>query len=247
MTPYYQDDFATILLGDCREILPQLKPVDLVLTDPPYAAAAATVTTGFAKTKWGGNWGDMSLVCMMAEMVLDSRCVEAAKEVYWFCDHLSYAALVPCFFRRYPLIQNVIWDKDMLGVGAHYRKQTELIIYARAPEAPTMRSDARDLIRLRPNYASKQHPAEKPLDLIAHLIGATKCTSVLDPFMGSGTTLVAAKDLGLKSIGIEIEEKYCEIAAKRLRDLPQNLFLGLSEQQEEVSDDTSAKSATVFG
>lgn len=226
MTPYYQDEWATIYHGDCREILPRLKSVDLVLTDPPYAAAAATVTTGFAKTKWGGNWGDMSLVCMMAEMVLDSSAVKSAKEVYWFCDHLSYAALVPSFFRRYPLIQNVIWDKDMLGVGAHYRKQTELIIYARSPEAPSMRTDARDLIRLRPNYASKQHPAEKPLELITQLLGATKCGTVLDPFCGSGTTLRAAKDLAIKSIGIEIEERYCEIAVKRLQQ--QSLFSALA-------------------
>lgn len=232
--PYYQDESATIYCGDCREILPQLteQQFDLVLTDPPYAAAAATVTTGFAKTKWGGNWGDMSLVCMMAEMVLDSGAVQSAKEVYWFCDHLSYAALMPSFFRRYPLVQNIVWDKDMLGVGAHYRKQTELIIYSRQQDAPTMRSDARDLIRLRPNYASKQHPAEKPFELIAQLIGATKCGVVLDPFAGSGTTLVAAKALGLKAIGIEIERKYCDIAIERLR---QRSLFSLPELQAEIA------------
>lgn len=217
MKPYYEEKGITIYHGDCREILPTLEPVDLVLTDPPYAAAAATVTTGFAKSKWGGSWGDMSLVCMMAEMVLDSTTGQSAKEVYWFCDHLSYAALIPSFFRRYALVQSIVWDKDMLGVGAHYRKQTEMIIYARRADAPAMRSDARDLIRLRPNYSSKKHPAEKPLDLIAQLLAATAPSISLDPFMGSGTTLRAAKDLGLRAIGIEIEEKYCEIAAERLR------------------------------
>jgi site-specific DNA-methyltransferase (adenine-specific) len=216
MKPYYDEEGITIYCGDSKEVLPEIGSVDLILTDPPYAAAAATVTTGFARAKWGGNWGDMSLVCMMADMVLDAKCSAGVSQVYWFCDHLSYAALVPTFFRRFPLIQNIVWDKDMLGVGAHYRKQTELIIYARESHAPAMRNDARDLIRLRPNYASKEHPAAKPLELITELMKATEFSCALDPFMGSGTTLRAAKDLGRKAIGIEIEERYCEIAAKRL-------------------------------
>ena len=158
----------------------------------------------------------MSLVVMMADMVLDSPCVSSAKQVYWFCDNLSFAALIPSFFGRFPLVQSIIWDKDLLGVGAHYRKQTEFIIYGRTPNAPAMRTDARDLIRLRPNHSEKEHPAAKPLALIVELIGATDFGLVLDPFMGSGTTLRAAKDLGRKAVGIEIEERYCEIAAKRM-------------------------------
>ena len=217
MTPYYDRDGITIYHGDCRDILPQLPKVDLVLTDPPYAAAAATVTTGCGKQKWGGNWGDMSLVAMVTEMVLDAECLEENTQVFWFCDHLAYAAILPCFFRRYCTVQNIVWDKDILGMGCHFRKQTELIIYARQADSPqTPRNDLRDIIRLRPNYASKQHPAEKPLKLIRQFLDSVVATTILDPFMGSGTTLRAAKDLGRRAIGIEIEERYCEIAAKRM-------------------------------
>ena len=219
MKPYYEQDGITIYHGDCREVMPSLNPhsVDLVLTDPPYASAAATVTTGFAREKWGGNWGDMSLLPLMASQIIGQPFLAPEHEVYWFCDQFAFAALVPYFFSRYALVQSVVWDKDMLGVGGSYRKQTEFIIYARTSGAPAMAKDRRDLIRLRPKYASKEHPAAKPLALIRHFADATAWTCALDPYMGSGTTLRAAKDLGRRAIGIEIEERYCEIAARRLQ------------------------------
>jgi site-specific DNA-methyltransferase (adenine-specific) len=218
MSPYYEQDGIAIYLADAYEAVPALPSgkVDMLLTDSPYASAAATVTTGFAREKWGGNWGDMSLVQLMARQILSAPCLAPEHEVYWFCDQFSYAALVPVLFGRYALVQSIVWDKDMLGVGGCYRKQTEFIAYARTAHAPQMSKDKRDLIRIRPNYASKQHPAEKPLALIAQLASATEWTCLLDPFMGTGTALLAAKHLGRRAIGIEIEERYCEIAARRL-------------------------------
>lgn len=218
MKPYYEQDGIVIYHGDCREVMPLLDgaSVDLVLTDPPYASAAATVTTGFAREKWGGNWGDMSLLPLMASQVIGQPFLALEHEVYWFCDQFAFAALVPFFFPRYALVQSIVWDKDMLGVGGCYRKQTEFVIYARTSGAPQMPKDRRDLYRLRPNYASKRHPAEKPLALIQHLASGTDWRLALDPYMGAGTLLVAAKALGRRAIGIEIEERYCEIAAKRL-------------------------------
>ncbi len=220
MTPYYDDQGITIYHGDCRDVLPSLAKgsVDLLLTDPPYASAAATITTGFAREKWGGNWGDMSLLPLMASQIIGQPFLSPSHQVYWFCDHFAYAALMPYFFPRYALVQNIVWDKDMLGVGGCYRKQTELIIYARTSGAPLLPKDRRDLIRLRPSYATKRHPAEKPLELIRGLAGDSDWACALDPYAGSGTTLVAAKMLGRKAIGIEIEERYCELAALRVAE-----------------------------
>lgn len=219
MKPYYEHGGITIYHGDAYEVLESIGQgsADLLLTDPPYASAAATVTTGFAKTKWGGNWGDMSMVTLMARQVFDAKALARGHEAYWFCDHLSYAAMVPFLFKRYPLVQSIVWDKDMLGVGSCYRKQTEFVIYVRTAEAsPFVDKGRRDLVRIRPIYAEKEHPAAKPLDLVLHLASASAWTCALDPFMGSGTTLLAAQRLGRRAIGIEVEERYCEIAARRL-------------------------------
>lgn len=217
MTPYYDDGQVMLWLGDCRGILPELPPASILATDPPYASAAATATTGWAKQKWGGNWGDMSLVTLMAEATVGAANLTAEHEVYWFADHLSYAALVPVFFRRYPVLQSIVWDRDMLGMGAYYRKQTEFILYCRTRNAPEFASKtARDLIRVRPDYAARVHSAQKPLPLMEELLANSTPGVVLDPYAGAGTTLVAARNLGHRAIGVEIEERHCEQIARRL-------------------------------
>lgn len=218
MKPYYSDALVTLYHGDCHDVLPLLPraAVDMLCTDPPYAAAAATATTGFAREKWGGNWGDMSLVRLLADRVLSCGALAPEHEAYWFCDPYSFAASLPVFFIRYALTQSITWDKDMLGVGACYRKQTEFVLYARTAGAPAMAKDRRDLVRLRPNYSEKQHPCEKPVELMRYLLEATPWALCLDPFTGAGTTLVAAAQMGRRAIGIEIDERYCEVAARRL-------------------------------
>jgi site-specific DNA-methyltransferase (adenine-specific) len=217
--PYYSDDLTALYLGDCREILPSLDvQCDTLITDAPYASAPATATTGRAKTKWGGNWGDMSLVSLMVEATLTAAPLTPGHQVYWFTDHLAYAATVPVMFRRYQNVQSIIWDKIDLGMGARYRKQTEFIVYAwnqGAPEFPTR--NARDLIRRKAVPGrDRVHNAEKPVELLVDLLGPSGAQVVLDPYAGSGATLLAARQLGLRSVGIEIEERHCEVAAQRL-------------------------------
>ena len=114
-----------------------------------------------------------------------------------------------------------------MGMGHHYRRSYEVVLVAQVAGAACKWYDETHRIEniIRPNtFANKiipskdQHPTEKPVGLAAHFIGlhSQAGETVLDPFMGSGTTLRAAKDLNRKAIGIEIEEKYCEIAAKRM-------------------------------
>jgi len=100
-------------------------------------------------------------------------------------------------------------------VGGKWRRQFELITHLST--VPNSNKSGRGDILREPPESDKEHPFQKPIALITTLLGASpKADLILDPFMGSGATLRAAKDLGRKAIGIEIEEKYCEIAAKRM-------------------------------
>ena len=122
----------------------------------------------------------------------------------------------------------VVWDKGPMGMGHHYRRSYETVLVAQVPGAACKwYADSKNIENvIRPgDYGirkiipgKEQHPTEKPLALAEHFISLHSRLSeiVLDPFAGHGTTLVAAKQLGRKAIGIEISEKYCEIAVKRL-------------------------------
>ena len=207
MKPYYDDGQITIYHGDCREILPTLGPVDLVLTDPPYgigeAAGKNKSRTRLAIAQDFGDdaWDDAPIAQdLMA-------CVLAAGSTQIIFGG-NYYDLPPtsCW---------LIWDKEN---GASDFADCEM--------AWTNMGKATRLLRwrwqgmLQGDMKAKEyryHPTQKPVPVMRWCLEqAGSVMTVLDPFMGSGTTLRAAKDLGRKAIGIEIEEKYCEIAAKRL-------------------------------
>jgi site-specific DNA-methyltransferase (adenine-specific) len=118
----------------------------------------------------------------------------------------------------------VVWDKGPMGMGWHYRRSYETVLVGMKRGGPCRWYDEtnrieniiRDIPKIIPQ--ANDHPTPKPEQLATHFICLhTKPGDlVLDPFAGSGTTLRAAKDAGRKAIGIEIEERYCEIAARRL-------------------------------
>lgn len=182
MKPYYQDEAVTIYHGDCREILPSLPKVDLVLTDPPYP----DIDKGFAQTP-------ISILGTLP------------------CRQLIFWSAVEPFPLSFSAVH--IWHKPNGNSSQHYERVFE-------------RNGLRVCRVFRyaailPNYTQfrnecENHPTQKPRKLICDLMSKASGVLILDPFMGSGTTLRAAKDLGRKAIGIEIEERYCEIAAKRM-------------------------------
>jgi len=196
MTPYYQDDYVTIYHGDCRNILPHLEPVDLVLTDPPYGHG----------DKWsGGTW--------------------AANPIYddafdWDAKPVSFDLLQMVISKAKDVI---IWGGNYFGLAGRcwlsWEKASKMKTLADFELAWTNFDRPSKLFRENRNPDGKRHhPTQKPLNLMKWCLSfAPAAQTILDPFMGSGTTLRAAKDLGRKGIGIEIEEKYCEIAAKRMR------------------------------
>ena len=216
--PYYDEGGITIYHGDCREVLPMLEPVDLVLTDPPYGIGAARQHFGgmgvrrhmtgicVGKAIPRRDYGDSAWDDTPADQsVIDTLIGLSRWQIIWGGN---YFALPPtrCWF---------VWDK--------LRGDTD---YADAELAWTNLDRAVRVKRYRWNgfltepgdKNERVHPTQKPLGVMRWAIEQAPPTAqtILDAFMGSGTTLRAAKDLGRKAIGIELEERYCEIAAKRL-------------------------------
>ena len=203
MKPYYEQDGITIYHGDCREILPTLDTgaIDLVLTDPPYGIGVTGMTLGNGlRTIYRGesNWDSEPA---NVQPLLDLK----KPTVIWGGN---YFGLPPsrCWF---------VWDK---GTGANDFADCELAWTNRdAVVKKYFRSWVGSNAKER-NESDRSHPTQKPVELMRWCIDFYPAAqTVLDPFMGSGTTLRAAKDLGRKAIGIEIEERYCEIAVKRLQ------------------------------
>jgi DNA modification methylase len=195
MTPYYDQGGITIYCGDCREILPGLGKFDLLLTDPPYGI-------GFAAqpTKWQRRAG--------------------AKPEQW--DSAAPAWLVQ-HVSEYPAA--CIWGGNYLALPP----SRGWLIWLK-PDAPPSMGPAelawttldQNISLLSQsisatNHERVGHPTQKPLRVMSWALGHfPKALTVVDPFLGSGTTAKAAKARGLRCVGIELEEKYCEIAVQRL-------------------------------
>ena len=241
--PYYQDQFATIYHGDCREILTAYPDgaFDMVFTDPPYGH--------------NNNNGDLihnreKALGQKPTKASEARPIandgpEANELVRWFFKEANRLLKPGCCccccccggggpdpqFARWSLWldeaigfkQMVIWDKPGLGMGWHYRRSYETVLVAEKPGAACRwhgGNTTSNVVRF-PKILPSQfdHPTPKPLELPSFFIGlhAEDGDLVLDPFMGAGTTLVAAKSRGIQSVGIEIEERYCAMAVERLR------------------------------
>ena len=208
MKPYYEDEAVTIYHGDCREILPLLDvKTDLVLTDPPYGIEYSAQRQSYPGAKQFENVrGDDNL-----EMVawLLSQVTDRTTFIIWGAN--NFPNLIP-----FPGIW-LCWDKRVIDeADAVFGWPFELAwVSKRKGKAHLYRIQHGGAINADGFQMPRLHPTQKPVSLFKRIILDYKGQSILDPFMGSGTTLRAAKDLGRKCIGIEIEERYCEIAAKR--------------------------------
>ncbi len=239
MTPYYEDDWCTIYHGDCLDVLPTITGIDMVFTSPPYnlGVSSGGGLKGAAKS---GKWTGASLANgynnHSDDMVLVDY--EAWQRSVLVALWATLSPVGAIFYNHKPRVQNgELWTPLDIQPGLPVR---QIITWARSGGinfAPThflptyewIVVYARDEWRLKSKGASgvgdlwrvhqesgSEHPTPFPLQLPTIAIEATTARTVLDPFMGSGTTLRAAKDLGRKAIGIELSERYCEIAVKRL-------------------------------
>lgn len=205
MTPYYDEGGITIYHGDCRDVLP-LVQADVIVTDPPYGIAHSSNRPGAPRR---------------GEQIQNDESTDVRDAVLamWSGPMIVFGSCrvtPPSMSLRGVLV----WDKGgHVGMGdlSFPWKQNWEHIYIGGPGFSGRRGTG--VLRfnaLAPWAGEFTHPHEKPVELMRALIDKCPSGIVLDPFMGSGTTLRAAQDLGRRAIGIEIEERYCEIAAKRL-------------------------------
>lgn len=198
----------TIYHGDCREVLPMLPDAAYVLvTDPPYGMAHSSNRPG-APRRGKQIQGDDSTA--IRDHVLSGWAGRPAL-IFGSCRTTSPSL---------PIRAVLVWDKGgHVGMGdlsLPWKQNWEHIYVSGHSFMGRRGTGVLRFNALEPWGGRITHPHEKPVELMRELV--CKCapsTTILDPFMGSGTTLRAAKDLGRKAVGIEIEERYCEIAAKR--------------------------------
>lgn len=237
MKPYYEETGIVIFHGDCREILPTLpsETVDVLWTDPPYGHSNHDGDLN-SRLNDHRNIDSKPIANDDADgmrEVVDFALTEAARLLRedcccccccggggprptfaWVANRMDSGGLR--FFH------SVIWDKANPGLGWRYRRQHEMVMIAHRTNGKLRWSEEKravpNIIRMMPER-DRLHPNEKPDALVSWFLElhSLRGDLILDPFMGSGTTLVSAKNLGRRAIGIELDERYCETAVNRLR------------------------------
>jgi site-specific DNA-methyltransferase (adenine-specific) len=211
---------ATLYLGDCLEILPTLGKVDVVITDPPYSAVTHEGARGKGATT-GGSHVLIDFASFSPQQwcsVVDKCLVLANRWVVAFADYR-----LALYANTLPLVRMGVWTKndpapqfsgDRPGTG------WEAICIFHKNGMKRWNGGGRPAV-WRTNIEKRgEHPTQKPIELMSALVSdfSDKGETILDPFMGSGTTGVACAQLGRKFIGIEIEERYFDIACRRIED-----------------------------
>lgn len=236
MTLYYQDENVTLYHGDCEEIIPTLGHVDLVVTSPPYnmgpqSGAYANMRDGYRSHT--DNMSDADYVAWQ-QRVLTALWQQTAPAGAIFYNHKtlirSGVAHVPT--RYIPdgaiLRQVIVWNRKggFNHSPSHFCPQHELVLLLAHPDfrlKSRIHSAIGDVWDMTIDSTRHDHPCAFPEALPINAIAATDAATVFDPFAGSGTTLRVASDLGRKAIGIEKDEAYCELIARRLGQLALDL------------------------
>ena len=230
LAPYYEADGVTIYHGDCREIIPTLPPVDLVVMSPPYnkgaqSGAYANMRDGYTDHDDGMTdpayveWQQDVLALLWGRLSDHGAIFYNHKPA--IRDGIAYlpTRLIP---PDVLLRQIIVWNRKggMNWNPRFFCPQHEwVLLLARRDFALRSRgaSQPGDVWTLSIEQTDHGHPCPFPLALPLTAIQATDAQLILDPFMGSGTTLRAAADLGRRAIGIELSERYCEVAVKTAR------------------------------
>lgn len=238
MTPYYSDDFCTIYHGDSFDLLHDLSGVGAVITDPPYSSGGAFRGDRAMSTTM--KYVNSDTQAYRADFAGDNRDQRAFEA--WCALWLNAArrastpgALLASFidWRQLPSLTDAVqcggwswrgvavWDKTLKARPAlgTFTSQAEYVVWATngPAEFTALGFQVPGVFAHPAPGTDREHIAQKPADVMRWVLQPVAVGAVvLDPFMGSGTTLRAAKDCGHKAIGIDVDERYCEIAARRM-------------------------------
>jgi len=227
MDKFYQDSFTTLYHGDCEEIIKHLPKVDLIVTSPPYNLNNTS----------GSEWSRLSngYESSLDNLDFDTYKVWHKKIISLCWDLLTDHGAI--FWNHKPrakglevqlplellppeilLRQILIWDRGsgFQRTHMHFVPCQEWILLLAKPDFRLTNLSTNDIWRFPPT-ADSNHPASFPIDLPEIAIQSSNPSLILDPFCGSGTTLRAAKNAGIKAIGIEKSKKYCELTVNRMR------------------------------
>jgi DNA modification methylase len=212
---YYEDDLVTLYHGDCREITAWLE-ADLLVTDPPYGV-------DYAKSGALGRGATIAGDCDFT--LAAAACAAFDGSMAVFANHKSLANTIAAVSGRHERMRVMTWHKSNVNGGSPGNPWLADVEFAVCGVTAWPTRPVSALISARrftgnPAWNSSPdaylHPAQKPIPVMESVILAMPEGTVADPFAGSGSTLRAAKNLGRRSIGVEVDERYCEIAAKRL-------------------------------
>lgn len=233
--PYYQDDAAGIVIyhGDCRDVLPSIGSVDITISSPPYNTIAVSTPSGMmveANRKFHNAYethSDDMPENEYGEWMRDvfEQCRKVTRGIVWINHKTRYrekSGIHPLAIFPWPYYSEIVWDRGgSITLNARKFAPSHEFIYGFG--TPHYWDNSVNTLmsvwRIPPEREVVGHPCPFPLSIASRCIVAS-CPPdgiVLDPFMGSGTTLAAAKLAGRRAIGIEISEEYCELAVSRLQ------------------------------
>lgn len=232
MTPYYDQGGITLYHGDFRIVLPQLvEPVDIVLTDPPFSEYTHANAKSNRSRGYGNKAIDFQAIDFQAISLLLAECGRLCNR--WFISTMDWRHIAQ-LERTCP----APWEFVRFGVWVKTNPMPQIssdrpangwdgIVYLHSSASSKWWNGGGSHGNwIGPVITNGAHPTGKPVDLFASLVKrfTNDRALILDPFTGSGTTLVASKRYGRRAIGIELEERYCEVAAKRLEGERLTLF-----------------------
>lgn len=210
-----------LIHGDCLEKMKDIPDgsIDMILTDPPYGM---DLTPQRKSAKFAGvkiknddqlNWSDDFF----------SECYRVTAKIsssMFFCNHHCVSEFISSAKKAGYEIKNlIVWDKGHFGMGGNWRPVHELVLICVKGRFVTKSNNLKTIVNFKKvHHAKAKHPTEKPIPLLEHLIDEVDSNPsvILDPFMGSGTTGVACKNLNRDFIGIELDDDYFKIAENRI-------------------------------